>query len=385
MSGWPQQSICSLGKISTGYTPKTSEQKFWDGEIPFITPSELNESVPIISAPRSLSEAGAREARLLQEGTVMVCCIGSLGKVGIAGRTVSTNQQINSIEFDTRLVYPKFGYYACRLLKPKLETMAPATTLAIVSKSKFESLKIPVPPLSAQHRIADILDRAEALRAKRRMAIAQLDTLIQSIFIEMFGDPATNPKGWKRVSICDIGEVITGNTPPRENLAYYGTAIEWIKSDNINTPYYYLTNSEEYLSELGKSVARTAPAGSILVTCIAGSPSCIGNAAMTDREVAFNQQINALVPSHGNAHFLYAQILCGKRLIQKASTEGMKGMVSKSRFENIVIIFPPIDLQDEFARRAITVERLRSSCRTALAKLDELFASLQYRAFWGEL
>ncbi|MFA5354930.1 MAG: restriction endonuclease subunit S [Thermodesulfovibrionales bacterium] len=252
----------------------------------------------------------------------------------------------------------------------------------------FKYLKrtaVVLPPFPEQKRIAEVLDKAEELRAKRRAALSQLDTLTQAIFIEMFGDPATNPKSWPLRSIGDIGKVITGNTPPRSRPDYYGSAIEWIKSDNINTPHYYLTKAEEGLSETGKAVARTAPAGAILVTCIAGSPGCIGNAAMTDREVAFNQQINALVSEQGDTLFLYVQILVGKRLIQEASTAGMKGMVSKSRFESIPLIFPPLLIQNEFAHRAAAVEKLKAAHRASLAELDALFASLQHRAFRGEL
>ncbi|MGH7797867.1 MAG: restriction endonuclease subunit S [Candidatus Binatia bacterium] len=242
-----------------------------------------------------------------------------------------------------------------------------------------------LPPLADQRRIAEVLDRAEALRAKRRAALAQLDSLTQSVFLDLFGDPVINPKRWARKPVREIGRVITGNTPPRANPGNYGHAIEWIKSDNINTPHYYVTKAEEGLSESGKAMARIAPAGSILVTCIAGSPDCIGNAAMADREVAFNQQINAFIPEFGDPHFYYNQILVGKRLIQEASTAGMKGMVSKGRFEQIRLLVPPINLQREFAHRVSAVEKLKTAQRASLAELDALFASLQHRAFRGEL
>jgi type I restriction enzyme S subunit len=122
------------------------------------------------------------------------------------------------------------------------------------------------------------------------------DELLQSAFLDRFGDPLTNKKGLPTAPINELGRVVTGNTPPRANPENYGNAIEWIKSDNINTPEHFLTPADEYLSEVGKLQGRTVPAGSTLVTCIAGSPSVIGNAALADREVAFNQQINAVVP-----------------------------------------------------------------------------------------
>jgi type I restriction enzyme, S subunit len=215
--------------------------------------------------------------------------------------------------------------------------------------------------------------------------LAQLDNLTQALFLEMFGDPMSNPKGWTVKPISLLGKVVTGSTPSREVPEYYGDSVEWIKSDNINTPHYYLTKATEGLSEAGKAVGRVVPPNSILVTCIAGSPECIGNAAMADREVSFNQQINAFIPTELDAHFAYAQIIVGKKLIQNASTNGMKGMVSKSRFEAIEFMAPPRPLQQTFATRIQAIESLKTTHRTALTELDALFASLQQRAFAGEL
>ena len=247
-------------------------------------------------------------------------------------------------------------------------------------------LQIPLPPLDEQKRIAGILDAADALRAKRREALAQLDTLLQSTFLDMFGDPVTNPMGWETYALGEVGEVITGNTPSRKRPEYYGDDIEWIKSDNINDPSFVLTEAVERLSVTGRAVARTIPRGSILVTCIAGSPSCIGNAAIADREVAFNQQINAFVPGERIAlWFAFGVFWVGKRLVQSASTSSMKGMVSKSAFSAISIPIPPTSLQNRFATIAKSIEQQKASQRAHLAELDTLFASLQSRAFRGDL
>ena len=250
----------------------------------------------------------------------------------------------------------------------------------------FAALQIPLPPLDEQKRIAGILDAADALRAKRREALAQLDTLLQSTFLDMFGDPVTNPMGWETYALGEVGEVITGNTPSRKRPEYYGDDIEWIKSDNINDPSFVLTEAVERLSVTGRAVARTIPRGSILVTCIAGSPSCIGNAAIADREVAFNQQINAFVPGERIAlWFAFGVFWVGKRLVQSASTSSMKGMVSKSAFSAISIPIPPTSLQSRFATIAKSVEQQKVRQRAHLAELDTLFASLQSRAFRGDL
>jgi type I restriction enzyme S subunit len=256
---------------------------------------------------------------------------------------------------------------------------------ATVARDQLLDLVLPLPPIAEQRRIADVLDQTETLRKKRLGGLVQLDSLADSLFLDMFGDPVTNPKGWPREAIVRIGKVTTGNTPSRANAAFFGDEIEWVKPDNLATSDYYATRAEESLSAAGKAVARTAPAGAILVTCIAGSPGSIGNAAMLDREVAFNQQINALLIEHGDSHFYYAQVRLAKRLIQAASTGGMKGLVSKSRFEEIQLVVPPVSLQREFAARVSTVEGLRAAQRVSLAELSALFSSAQERAFAGEL
>ena len=255
-----------------------------------------------------------------------------------------------------------------------------------LSPKQLASFRVPLPPLAEQKRIAKILDAADALRAKRREALAQLDILLRSCFLDMFGDPATNPMKWNTSPLGEVGEVVTGNTPSRRRPEFYGKDIEWIKSDNINHPSFVLTEAEEGLSVAGKAVARTTPKGSILVTCIAGSPSCIGNAAIADREVAFNQQINAFMPGERIAlWFAFAVFWVGKRLVQSASTNSMKGMVSKSALSGISIPIPPMPIQDRFAAIAEAVERQKASQRAHLTELDTLFASLQSRAFRGDL
>ena len=280
-----------------------------------------------------------------------------------------------------------FGhYFKTPSYRRVVSRLASGANINNLKKEHLDNLQIPLPPLAEQTRIAGILDAADALRAMRREALVQLDTLLQSTFLDMFGDPVTNQMGWEISAVGEVGEIVTGNTPSRKRSEYYGKDIEWIKSDNINEPSFFLTEAEEYLSVAGKAVARTSPHGSILVTCIAGSQACIGNAAIADREVAFNQQINAFVPGERIAlWFAFGVFWVGKRLVQRASTNSMKGMVSKSAFSAISIPIPPMSLQSRFAAIAESVEHQKAIQRAHLAELDTLFASLQSRAFRGDL
>jgi type I restriction enzyme S subunit len=210
--------------------------------------------------------------------------------------------------------------------------------------------------------------------------------LLRSVFLDMFGDPVTNPKGWRRAALASFGTITTGNTPPRARLDYYGADIEWIKSDNINTSSHLLTRAVEGLSNLGRTVGRLAPARSTLITCIAGSPDCIGNVALADRDVAFNQQINSVSPNERTDYrFLYVMLLVGKRLIQAASTNSMKGMVSKTKLESVMFPEPPEDLQSSFGRRFDYILSLEKRIWASFEETDSLFGSLAQQAFRGEL
>jgi len=390
MSGWDQAFLGDLVEPVQTWNPLSSAAL---GTFDYIDLGAVDRHAKRIVGSRQLRcvDAPSRARQVVAKGDVLVSTVRpnlngvALVPEALDGAIASTGFCVLRAQptvLDSRYVFQwvKSPGFVGEMTRRATGASYPAVSDRIVLDSR-----LPLPPMAEQRRIADVLDRADALRAQRRAALAELDTLTQAIFLELFGDPATNPKAWPLRAIRETGTVVTGNTPSRSHPEYFGSEIEWIKSDNIDTRYYYLTRAKESLSQIGKAVARFAPAGSLLVTCIAGSPECIGNSAMTDREVAFNQQINAIIPVEGDAHFLYAQFRVGKRMLQAASTAGMKGMVSKSRFERIPIIFPPVELQRDFSRRVAAVEKLKATYGASLANLDALYASLQHRAFRGEL
>lgn len=245
-------------------------------------------------------------------------------------------------------------------------------------------LNVPLPPLDEQRRIAAILDKADAIRQKRRQAIAHLDSLAQSIFYASFGDPLANNRHRQTASIGSLAEVVTGSSPSRANPANFGTKIEWLKSDNLGPE--TATIADEKLSELGRSKARNAPSGSVLVTCIAGSARSIGKSSIVDRDVTFNQQINAVLPSRiVDPIFLLWQLKTAPELVRAKSTGGMKGLVNKSAFKSIEILLPSLLEQLEFRASIERIRNIRAAQNEMRQAEERLFASLQSRAFRGEL
>ena len=253
--------------------------------------------------------------------------------------------------------------------------------------SKFAPFQIPLPPLPIQKRIAEILDAADALKLKDQALLKKYDELAQAIFIDMFGDPVKNEKGWEVKSIREFGKISTGNTPSRaESKNYNSNYIEWIKTDNIEDGSLYISKANEYLSEIGFQRGRATTTGSLLVACIAGSIDSIGRAALTNREVTFNQQINSIEPNEKvNSIFLYYLIKYSRKHIQNHASNGMKRMLSKGEFEKIKLILPNLNIQQEFERKINHVIIQNEKVKNALANSGNLFQALIQKAFKGEL
>lgn len=312
-----------------------------------------------------------------------------VGRKGSAGRVYWYKSDFWPID-TTYYVVPKVSldmrwtYYLLSHLR--LDYLATTTGVPGLNRNDVYGLEFRLPPLSEQRRIVDILDQADRVRRLRAAADAKADSIIPALFGKMFGDPYTNPMMWPKHALDQLATITTGNTPSRKRPDYYGDAIEWVKSDNLNTASHYVTGATERLSNLGRRIARTAPPGSTLVTCIAGSRRAIGNSALTEREVAFNQQINSATPRLGvDQWFLYGHFLVGKHLVQEASTGGMKGLVSKNRFSRIEFLNPPLDLQKEFGCRCSQLCQQKQVRLRENGRFDKLFKTLLYRAFSGEL
>ena len=205
---------------------------------------------------------------------------------------------------------------------------------------------LPAPVRVAE--IADVMCAAEQVKENYRSLLAACDDVVKSQFVEMFGDPTKQCGRWPMFRLDDFAQIITGNTPSRKHPEYYGEGIEWVKTDRIVSS--VVETSVEQLTETGRSKARTAPAGSILMACIAGSIKSIGKVGLLDREVAFNQQINAIVPSDRvDSHFLLVMLSLSKDYLCSDVNKQLKGILNKSTLSAKRFPLPPLDTQRQFA------------------------------------
>lgn len=318
--------------------------------------------------------------------TVLIGCRGTCGSVHICEKFSYTTGNAMALDNLSEDVHTKFLFYY--LKNRGFNDILTGAVQKQITIFKLDKITIPLPSLSTQKRIAEILDKAQEIIGYNQKTVEKYEELKRSLFLDMFGDPVKNEKGWGIIQIKDFGKVSTGNTPSRADKNNYSSNfIEWIKTDNIKEHEIYLSKAEEFLSESGSKKGRIVDENAVLVACIAGSVQSIGRVSLANRKIAFNQQINAIQPNEEIVHplFLCYLIKNCRVYIQDKATNGMKRMLSKSNFEKIEMINPPIELQNKFSSLIEEIETQKEQAKQALQKSEELFGSLLQKAFRGEL
>jgi type I restriction enzyme S subunit len=258
------------------------------------------------------------------------------------------------------------------------------------------SLEIPLPPIAEQKRIAEILDRTQSLISKRKEAIAKLDTLTQSIFLEMFGDPVENNRDWSKLNFAEIspekGLIVDG--PFGSTLkpdSYVETGVRVIRNFNINdasfdgSKFVYITRNkfnEIYRSHVCTNDILISTKGTIGDVCL--MPDLSGDSVLSaSGTVRIRLPVNSpLLP-----YFVVYQMIQPhyKQYIKSFEAGSNQKYLNLSQIRKMELIVPPLPLQQEFAQRVEAVEKLKATHHASLSQLEALFASLQHRAFRGEL
>ncbi len=283
--------------------------------------------------------------------------------------------------------------FLCRVLENyDVTPFVTGTTRGKLTKAGASEIVIPLPALPEQRRIAEVLDRADALRAKRRAALAQLDTVTQAIFLDLFGDPATNPRGWSRKTVGELASKFSDG-PFGSNLKsshYTDVGVRVIRLQNIGVGEFVDDDkayiSKEHFAALKKHECRP---GDVLVGTL-GEPNVRACIQPEWLLVALNKaDCVQLRPDERVANASYICALLNQPATERMAQELMHGQtrvrISMGRLRGLVVPVPPIEIQRTFASCVSVIEKLKTIHRGSLAELDALFASLQHRAFRGEL
>ena len=387
---WPVVTIGEVCEVISGATPKTGKPEFWDGNIPWVTPKDLSKlgQKHLNDTSRHITKAGLKScsARMLPAQSVLLSSRAPIGLVTINTLPVCTNQGFKSLVPRLDLVSPDFLFWRLKTQEKHIQSKGRGATFKEVSKKIVENLQIPLPPLDEQRRIAEILDKAEALRAKRRATLAQLDTLTESIFLDMFGDPATNPKRWPVLRMEEVAEIVSGATPRTGIREFWDGDIDWVTPKELSAlSGIYIGGTERRITQagLGSCAATMLPEGAVLFS----SRAPIGHTAICGAPMATNQGFKSFIPTKDqlDSYFLLQWLRLRRPYLEALGSGATFKEVSKAVVARIPIAVPPLEYQMIFAERLRASEWLRLRCRTFASALETLFASLQHRAFREEL
>jgi type I restriction enzyme S subunit len=389
VSAWQHKPLGKiLTQIKTGSTPPTSRPDFFGGTVPWFTPGDIGATSDLIKSSRYITEEAVKngEAPLFAEGVLLVTCIGEIGRVGILQQPSSSNQQITALKFcDEVDVY--YAYYWFIAHQDRLGHLANQAIVPILNNERLKGAEFFYPPLPVQQRIAAILAKADRLRRLRHTAREFGDTYLQSVFLEMFGDPVKNPKGWESEAIrnvCDKVIDYRGRTPPYSDNGIPHITASCIKGSRIDWTQCKYVSGETFASYMTRGLPEY---GDVIFT----TEAPIGETAVVNTQERFSlaQRLVLLRTTKSRMLPHYLSMLLSHpsflpRLRQFVTGSTVVGIRSVHLI-SIRIPVPPLPLQQQFTHIVHQYERLRAQQREAERQAEHLFQTLLHRAFRGEL
>ena len=386
---------CQIKDVVLNVTSWNPARDGYDQIIRYIDLSSVNQDTKTIhlNEPVVARESPSRARQLVQTGDVLVSTVRpNLNGIAIIdasldGATASTGFCVlrpDEEKLDRAYLFHwvKTSEFILDMVRKATGASYPAVSDRIVLESK-----IPLPPIAEQKRIAAILDKAEELRGLRRKALGELDAIVQSIFLEMFGDPVTNSKKWKTGLLRTICDEI--NDCPHSTPVWTENGVICLRTSNltrgswnwndtrfVSVETYHERSKRGYIKAGDIILSRE---GTVGVAAIATSEMkiCMGQRLVQVRPLA-----SVLTSEFTLQHLLYVLAPARISMLMVGSTSQH---LNVKELKDLKIPLPPFSLQREFARRVQTIERLKTIHRESLAQLDALFTSLQHRAFRGEL
>jgi type I restriction enzyme, S subunit len=389
---WVDTTLGEIAEIVGGATPKTSVEEYWGGEIHWATPKDLSnlDGAEIHSTPRTLTEAGIAScsARVLPSNSVLLSSRAPIGHVAINTVPMATNQGFKSLIPNHEHADAKFLYWWLRRHRPALEAMGTGATFKEISKKTTAAVPIKLPPIEEQRRIAAVLDAADELRAKRREALAKLDTLTQAIFINMFGDAAAG-KG-REMRLVSLAQVV--DAPITRGIDQPGPDVEG------GVPYLKTTDFRGARPQR-ENLARSSPdiAAKFPRSVVAAGDSVICIRATVGPTMYMDEELDGVNLSRGTARISPSKEILPKFLFtalnsvhfQRQIERKLRGatflQIPLKELKQLLVPLPPVPAQQRLVEAVEAVEAQRSSAERSQAFFDDLFASLQKRAFRGEL
>lgn len=385
---WPVLAIRDFAEVATGGTPSTSVREYWDrGTIPWLNSGELNER-RVTQSSNFITPSGLANsaARMMPEGTVLIALTGATtGLAALLRLRACGNQSVTGI-LPSANHDPEYLLHYLTSMRSRIISDSWGGAQKHISQAYVKDFKVPLPSLSEQRRIANVLNHAEALRVKRRDAVGQLDGLARAIFVDLFGDHRTILEKWPCKKLGEILEFLTSGS--RGWAAHYAESgdlflrIQNVRCDELSLEDVAYVQAPE-TAEAKRTRVQT---GDVLLSITAD----LGRTAVVPEGIGtafINQHLailrtTAVVPRFLSAYFASPT---GQRQVARRNRQGVKAGLNFDDIRSFVMPLPPQALQHEFAHRIGAVEKLKTAYQASLGEFNVLFATLQNRAFQGEL
>jgi type I restriction enzyme, S subunit len=378
-------------EIKSGGTPNRAEPSNFGGSIPWVKSGEVSQEL-VTETEESISALGLQSsaASIVKAGAVLIAMYGATaGAVGSLGIDAATNQAVAAVTpIDPECLDRR---YLRRFLSSKsqsLKASARGGAQPNLNLSILREISVPLPAIEEQRRIAAILDKADEIRTKRRAALAQLDTLTQAIFLDLFGDPVSNPKGWPDRRVDGALDFLTyGHRFYDQLYSDEGTPIVRITDlnesgdlDFPSMPRMAITEQERlaYRVNAGDLLfARSGATVGKVALLREGDPECVGGAYFI--WMRFSDEVN---PEYARSVLTSDRV---RELIVKQSRQAAQQNFSGPAIRRLPMPIPPADLQTQYAEIIKRVSIQKNLLTKGLVSANNLFTSLQHRAFRGEL
>jgi len=253
-----------------------------------------------------------------------------------------------------------------------------------IGKKEILSVQIPLPPLEQQKKIASILDAADSYRQKTKALIAKYDELTQSLFLDMFGDPVKNEKGWEIVKFSNVGKLDRGKSKhrPRNAPELLGGTHPLIQTGDVAKSGGYITDYKTTYSDIGLAQSRLWEAGTLCITIAAN----IAKTGILTFEACFPDSVVGFTPNiKTNNEYTQKWMSFLQKTLQDSAPESAQKNINLAILKDLNFPLAPITLQNQFAERVNLIEQQKASVQASFEKADELFNSLLQKAFKGGL
>ena len=384
-----------LGTIFTGNTPSKKVDEYWSNrDIKFIKPDVIKDELCVISSANEYISASAKNvSRIVPANSILVTCIGEIGRVGITEEEVSFNQQINAI-VPNEAIIPKYLAYAIYANRKQLKAIANAPVVPIINKTQFSNFEISIcESVEKQNKIVRTLDVISEIITHDKKKIEALDELIKARFVEMFGAPGTNPKGWNEIKLGEVCSLQNGYAFKSSDYINKSDVLNCRMSNirpdgGFDAEYHPKYLPEEYWDKF--SGYRLFDGDVIIaMTDMASDPKILGVPTIVStngKKFLLNQRVGKLSSLHDDRmNRVYLMHSLGQKYIRKELAKSAAGStqinVGKPAILNINIYEPPRSLQDQFATFVARVDKSKFAVQKSLEKTQLLFDSLMQEYF----